>query len=158
MTDEVYDLVEEYEILEKKYRLPPFDSLAEEFDIEKISEKESSFLLREIRKTVTEKTYSYAHLLESFINPNPHPMFLFSLVKNVTLELKSQITEAYTELSQLQMKAIRLDLFYSEEKEAQFIKESYEIWQTLKRKIDQILQVLDKKEELKNEPMKNYYD
>lgn len=143
MEDE-YDILEEYDELEKKYGLPSFEILAEDFDIEKISEKESSFLLREIRKSIVEKTYSYLHLFENFLSPNSGSMFVYALIKNITPEIKVDVQRIYKELSKFQMTAIKLDLLYSEEKEAGFIKSSCAAWQKSKKEIYDIFKVLEK--------------
>ena len=44
------ELKKKYEKLQKQYSLPSFEKLNEEFDIEKIAENETDFLLREVRK------------------------------------------------------------------------------------------------------------
>lgn len=133
------NLKEEYEETRKKYKLPEFQKLAEDFDIERIIEKESSFLLRDIRKAIVEKLIGYSHFFENLINPASPPMFLFSIIKRLSSSDKEKIKEVYKEVAKLQIKALKIDTIYSEEKEVEFIKESFREWQKLKEKIDKIV-------------------
>ena len=75
-----FDLKKAYLDLQQDHTLPEFTKLAEDFDIEKIQDKETSFLLREIRRAINEKITAYIHLFENLINPNAPPMFIFSIL------------------------------------------------------------------------------
>lgn len=57
-------LKKQYEPLRKKYKLPSFDELNKEFEIEKIQEKETDFILREIRKGMGEKVGAFLRFLK----------------------------------------------------------------------------------------------
>jgi hypothetical protein len=62
------EIKERYEDLTKKYKLPPFNSLNNEFEISTIENKE--FLLREIRRKIDEKIELYVKLLEGILQPD----------------------------------------------------------------------------------------
>ena len=55
----------DYKVFQEKYSLPNFDELNEDFQIEKISESETDFILREVRKYVTDKFFNYLRFIES---------------------------------------------------------------------------------------------
>ncbi len=136
-------LQENYEELKRKYGLPDFESLAEDFDIEKVAEKESKFLLREIRRAVSEKITAYLHLFETFSNPSNAPMYIFSLLKMISD--KEEISNIYKRLAYFNLKNFKLDVLYDENKEADFIKEISKEWQDLKKRIGEIAELFEEK-------------
>jgi hypothetical protein len=138
------EIKQDYDNLKGKYNLPSFEQLAEDFDIEKICEKPSSFLLREIRRAISEKLIAYHHLFETLINPSSPPMFVFSVLKNTNDEDKKLLKEVYKKLSRSQISAMKLDTIYSEQAEADFIKSSFTTWQDLKVKIHNLMEKFDK--------------
>ncbi len=151
------DISIEYEELKKEFGLPNFDRLAEDFDIEKISEKETSFLMREIRRAINEKLSAYLHLFETLINPTSPPMFVFSLLKNVSLEDKEKIKEIYKKLSKLQVKVMKLDTNYSESGEAEFVNNSFGEWQEIKPEIMGLIEKFETGFEENGDSRKNGY-
>jgi len=137
---EQFDLEAEYLELSKKHNLPNFQQLCEDFDIEKISEKETSFLAREIRRTINEKISAYIHLFETLINPQSPPLFVFTILKNMSEKEKQQIQEFYKVLSKTQLQIMKLDTVYSEQKEIEFINASFKTWQEMKTKINKLFE------------------
>ncbi|MFH1452215.1 MAG: hypothetical protein ABIF88_03520 [archaeon] len=137
------DLNSEYESLRTKYGLPEFEKMAEDFDIEKISDKESSYLAREIRRTIHEKLSAYLHLFETLINPASSPMFVFSFLKSINGNNKEKIMEIYKKLSKLQLEVLKLDTIYNEETEIKFIKKTYEEWQEIKPAVYKLIQTFE---------------
>ena len=136
---------EEYEKL--SYELPPFKQIAEDFDIEKVFEKDSSFLLRDIRHAIVEKITAYSQLFETFQNPGSSPMFILSLLRNTNEKDKEEISEIYNKLAKIQVDSIKLDTVYSENNEAIFIKETFDSWQNMKMKILDFVQRLEQERE-----------
>jgi len=145
------------EFEEFEYDLPDFDGLMEDFDNEKVFEKESSFLLREIRKMIVEKLSAYLQLFETFMNPSSSPMFVYSVLRNISEDDREMIKDLYKRLSEYQLRAVRLDTVYNEEKEAKFILESFNDWQKLKHEVYGILERLEKGEDEKSESSKGAY-
>ncbi|MCK5321235.1 hypothetical protein KAJ38_01535 [Candidatus Pacearchaeota archaeon] len=144
MEDTDFDLTTAYSKLKQKYELPNFNELSENFDIEKTIDKESIFLIREIRRTINEKLSAYTHLFETLLNPTATPMFMFSILRGIDEDNKKKIKEVYKKLSKLQIKAIKLDTIYSEQAEVEFIKNSFNEWQDLKKTIYEIIEKFDK--------------
>ena len=140
MEDKDIDLEPLYNEQRQKYNLPSFKEITEDFDIEKIQEKESNFLLREIRRIINEKISAYLHLFETLINPTAPPMFVFSILRNVSAEDKELSKQIYKELSKTQIEIMKLDTIYSEEAEAKFINEIFNTWQKLKPTIYKLVE------------------
>ena len=143
MENEEFDFESAYNELKQKHDLPEFKRLAEDFDIEKISDKEPLFLIREIRRTINEKFSAYMHLFETLINPTAPPMFIFSVLRGIKEEDKESIKEIYKKLSKSQIKVMKLDTIYSEQGEIKFIKDAFTEWQDLKKTIYRIIENLD---------------
>ena len=159
MEEKEINLEEEYSKFKQKYDMPAFKELTEDFDIEKIQDKESSFLLREIRRTINEKTSAYLHLFENLINPNSPPIFIFSLIRNISTENKEMVKQLYNELSKSQIEVMKLDTIYSEESEAKFIKKVFNLWQEVKQKTYKLIESLESNmESTDTDSKKAYFD
>jgi hypothetical protein len=140
MENQEFNLEQEYNKLKKEHNLPEFTKLAEDFDIEKIQDKETTFLLREIRRAINEKISAYIQLFETLINPNAPPMFVFSILRNVSTKDKDTIKEIYKTLSKTQIEIMKLDTIYNEKQEANFISNTFNTWQELKPKIHKLIE------------------
>jgi len=140
-----------YEKLQKKYRLPSFQEMNEDFHIEKIAENETELLPSEIRRWIWEKFANYMRLLEGILNPVNASMFIFSIIKTLDSEDKKELSELYKGLMKEEVKIILLDLSFNEVKEAEFIKNSYEIWQKMKKQLAKIFEKIEKIQPSKTE-------
>ena len=155
--EEIKDLQEEYSNLKKKYNLPEFEKLCEDFDIERISEKERMFVLRDIRRVINEKIAAYINLFESLINPSSPPIFVFSILRGLSEDDKVVMKEVYKKLSKTQLTVMRLDIQYDESEEAKFISSSFETWQQIKPNVLNIIKTFEKNFEKDNETKKSTY-
>lgn len=151
-------LKSDYRKLQEKHNLPGFDELNEDFVIEKASESESELLIREIRKFIADKLANYLRFIETILNPVNAQMFVFSIIKSLGNEEKEKLTEIYKQLSKNEINLIVLDVRYDEKREAEFIKESFKMWQDIKKDLLEILGKVqanwDNKSEVKN---KDYF-
>lgn len=151
-------LKKDYEVLAKKHNLPSFEKLNEDFQIERISEYETDLILKEIRKFISEKFSTYLRFLENLLNPVNVPMFLFSMVKNLNASDKKKINEIYQKLAMSEVVILELDINYSEKKEIDFLKDSFKLWNDVKK--DLLILVDKMKENWDSKPEtngKNYF-
>ncbi|MCD4771167.1 hypothetical protein K8R30_01990 [archaeon] len=151
------DLKKEYELLKIKYSLPEFEAITQDFDIEKLYDKETLFLAREIRRIINEKITAYTHLFETLINPANPPIFVFQILKNVSTRDKEIMQFLYKTLSKIQLKTMKLDTTYSEKNEIDFINNTFEIWQDIKPKIYGLFESFEKNFENGNISKKQSY-
>ncbi len=135
------NLIKEYKKIQNKHGLPDFGKLNEDFQIEKIAEFKTMLLIREIRKFMADKFSNYLKFIEEILHPVSSQMFVFSIIKSLSSEEKTKLTEIYKKLVKIEVGLIELDLEFFEKKEADFIKETYILWQEIKK---EILCVLDK--------------
>jgi hypothetical protein len=154
-----YVLIEEYNKIREKYRsLPDFDSISEDFDIEKLFEKETDFILREARRIISEKVSAYMHFFEAIINPTSPPLFIFSVLKGIDKTNKIKIENIYKRLAKFQIESMKLDTIYSEEKEAAHIEYVFGQWQSLKKEIYGVIEMLEINiDDIKENKRSNYF-
>ncbi len=146
--DDCEELEKQYEQVRQKYSLPSFSELSEEFDIEKLCEKSSSFIIRDIRRAVFEKISAYLHFFETLSNPSSPPIFIFTILKNLEEKDRDKIKDLYKEFSKMQIRVMKLDTVYNEKNEAEFISTTFIDWQ---KKKHEILKLIEKFEEKLNQ-------
>jgi hypothetical protein len=151
-------LKKEYSEIQKKYSLPTFKELNDDFNIDKIAEIEAEYPIREIRRIIADKISNYLRFIESLLNPINVPMFVFSVVKSIKIEDKKRLGEIYKKLAKMEIELVKVEVSFYEEKEAEFIKKSYNLWQEIKKEISEIIEVIlknwDNKFDTSN---KNYF-
>jgi hypothetical protein len=135
-------LKENYSKLQLKYGLPDFDEFNKDFYIEKLSEVESDYLIRELRKFMIDKFSNYLRFIEAVLNPVNAQMFVFSVIKTLGNEEKEKLEKVYKKLSKKEVGVIELDLDFSEKKEAEFINDSFALWQDIKQTLLEVVQVI----------------
>jgi len=145
------ELKKDYENIQRKYDLPKFEELNKDFHIEKLAEIETDFLVREIRKFIADKFSNYLRFIEVLLHPVNAPMFVFSIIKSIGADEKKKLTDVYKKLVKIEVRLIELDIKFIEEKEIEFIKESYEIWQEIKKDMLEIVEVIKKNWDNKSE-------
>ena len=136
------ELKKEYAKLQKKYSLPSFEKLNEEFDIEKIAENETDFLLREVRKAIMDKVINYLRFIEMLLNPSNAPMFFLSLIKGLNSQDKRILERMYEKLGTLEIDVICLDCKYNEKDEADFIKKLTKEWKDISDEMIKLTEIL----------------
>ena len=146
-------LKEEYEKLREKHALPSFKEMNEDFEIEKLQERETEMLAKEIRRGMMEKNVAYLRFVEMFMNPQTAPMFFLALIKNMNHVDRKLLEEIYSKLGKFEIQSLQLDNEYNEKKEAEFIKKFFNEWQAIKEKFGSVLKILedswDKKQDRK---------
>lgn len=142
---------EKYSVFQGKYGLPEFSLMNEDFLIEKISDVDGEFFLKEVIKIVSEKLSNYFRIVESLLNPVNGPMFNYTIVKTLGPEEKKKLEEIYKKLSKLEIDLLELDIKHSEEKEASFLREVHSVWQEIKEDFLIVLDVVKKNWDAKKE-------
>lgn len=122
-------LKETYTKLQIKHSLPNFEQMNEDFGIDRIAEIKTEILIREVRKFMTEKFSNYLRFIEAILNPVNSPIFVFSVIKNLNNREKEILTEVYKKLAKFEIELLEIDLQFSEENEAEFIKRAFREWQ-----------------------------
>lgn len=150
-------LKKDYKKIQKKYALPDFEKLNQDFQIEKAAEVETDFLIREIRRFMAEKFSNYLRFIETILNPVNAPMFVFSIIKTLGIEEKKRLTEVYKKLAKIEISLIELDIEFSEIKDAKFVKDAYKIWQEVREDLLKTIYAIEKNWDNKFEVDKKGY-
>lgn len=154
---EKIDVKKEYEKVQAEFGWPNFEKFQEDFDVEKTSEKDDGIFVREIRRTVGDKITGYLHLFETLINPTSTPMFILSFLKGATEIQRKEIRSCHKELSRIQLKMLELDTIFDKKTEGKFIKETYDKWQPLKKRIYALIIEFEKEFEKDTESKEKSY-
>ena len=123
-----------------KYNLPEFFELNKVFEVEEVN-VETDFLLRNMRKVISEKIAGYMRFFEVVLNPSNAPMFFFNFIKKLNNQDKEILGNLYEKLGYIELELIKMDFDYHEEKEAEFIKKIYIIFEEI---TPNVLGILDK--------------
>lgn len=131
--------------LSEEHLLPIFSELNEEFQIERVAEIETDYIIREIRRAVSEKISNYLRVIETFLNPSGAPMFLLSAIKCFGVDEKENLSKIYNKLAKNEMALLRLDVQYNIEKEVKYLNDSHRLWGEVKVDFLKILDLIDSK-------------
>lgn len=121
-------LKEAYDGFLKKYKLPEFKFINENFEVESIDVHETDLLLKAIRKHITEKIFFTLRTLEMFMNAQNAPVFILKIMKHFSESEKDLIKALYKRIAQYEIEAFGLEAIYDEKKEADFIRGACEDW------------------------------
>lgn len=120
-------LKNEFKKFKDLYDLPEFDKLNELFDIEEI-DPDTDYFLRKIRRILSEKIAGYLRFVEVVLNPSSAPMFFFKHLKKLENEDRESLTKIHDLLGVFELRILKLDLDYSEDSEASFIKDCCDLF------------------------------
>lgn len=137
-------LKENYAVFEKRYSLPSFDELNREFSIEVLTETQTDFLIRGVRKILAEKVVFFSKFIEVILNPSEGgSLFIFSITKTLKQEDRQVLAGIYEKISKFEIESIKRDIDYSEEEEAVFVKKIHSFWDESKKPLLEILEIIN---------------
>ncbi len=149
-------LKKEYEKFAKKYNLPSFRDLNLDFEIDKF-DKETDFLLRAIRKLMMEKIVNSMTFLEMLVNPINAPRMYLPYIRSMSVEDKKMIDDAYSNLADLSILSLDLEIDSNEKTETDLIRKIYDKWKELKPGFIKILQNMKHPKNLNNNRKERSY-
>lgn len=121
-----------YSKIQSKFDLPSFEEMNRDFQIEKLADVETDFLIREVRKFVADKFINYLRFIDNILNPSNVPMFIFLITKSLNEEDKRILKDIYKILAKKEVDLIDVDIVFDENKEADFIQKGVEDWNRIK--------------------------
>ncbi len=144
-------MIEEYKKLAKKYTLPDFELLDEEFHI---SFPEEEPVLIHIRRQITEKVSIFSDFLEGIMHPDTSIAGLHE-ASSFDEEEMQEILDLYRVLKYLERESLHTALFDSEKNNAYYIVHACKLWQDYKTRLNKIL---TKAKDSWNKPLKKIQD
>lgn len=128
---ELKDFKVEYAKLQKKYSLPSFNDLNNDFEIDKL-DKDTDFLLRDIRKKMLEKIVNSIGFLEMLVNPMNAPRMYIPYIKSMTSEDKDLIDKMYGVFADISLMSLELEIEDTEKKEVELINHMVKTWNSFR--------------------------
>lgn len=116
--------------------LPEFNELDTIFEISAI--EKDSFLLRAIRRKMTDSMQQYITFLEGLLNPGTTVSALHES-RYLSEHDKKEIADLYTELMRLQRTALYAELSKNDKQDADFISALCKLWPSISKKIAVLL-------------------
>lgn len=142
MKDKDFDIKEAYEKISKKYSLPGFEKLDNEFEISFIDKE--AFLIRSIRRKMNEKVIFFCRIIEGVLFPQGASYISAVESKALTDEEKQNILEVYKKLMGYERRSLMLDTDSDDEKDARYIKSLYKEWPEFKKVVGEFVKKLEK--------------
>lgn len=128
---ELKELIKEYENFEKKYKLPKFDRLNEDFEIGKIDHN-NGLIVKTIRKVMMEKVINSLSFIEMLLNPVNAPKMYMQFIRAIDIKDKKNLDKIYNTLIVLSMASLEREMNYDEKAEASLIIDVEKRWNEVK--------------------------
>ena len=129
----VNEIEKEYNKLPKKYRLPKFKELNNEFEIGDL--ENTSFLLRNVLRKIAEKLEFYANLINDVMQPDTSSLSSMHETRFFTDEEKNDMYSLFKKLMKTYRSIIELVLDNDEKKQAEFLNKFFKDWMSIKKEI-----------------------
>ena len=128
---EVEEIKKEYGKFEKKFKLPSFSVLNDNFEVGKI-ENDGGSLLRAVRKTMVEKVVNSMSFLDMLLNPLQAPRMYHVFIRAMSIEDKKTIDKIYGMLAEISVASLEREIDYDEKAEAELIIKINQAWEKAK--------------------------
>jgi hypothetical protein len=129
-----------YEELQKKYKLPSYNEMDNEFEIACIEDSEK-FLLRNIRRKIAEKLEAYNKVIEAILMPESNLTSLYEY-QIFSDEEKRKLYLFYKKFMYFDRMSIETSVDEDDKKTSEFINEFWKEWPAMKKKISEIVRNL----------------
>lgn len=126
-----------YNDLQKRYNLPEYSILNQEFDIEDINE-ESELILQKIRLKINEKIDFYSSLFENILQPDSSLADLYE-AHYIEDSTKNSAYSIYKKLVKILRKSSLVSLNNIDNENVEFINETIKEWLNIKPEIEKHL-------------------
>jgi len=127
---------EDYEEIRKKFSLPNFEDLDNEFEIRKIDE--DGFILREVKRAIIARLQNLAHFFLPVLNPQPHDVHSLVEMGIFNKKEKEKLFKFYKKILYLIHKGVMMNL-KTDKDTANFIKDVWKDWPALKAECEKYM-------------------
>jgi len=132
------NIKEEYKKL--KYKLPKFEDINNEFELDFIKDK--PFLLRQIRRRMNEKVIFFCRIIEGILYPTQQHIINVTEVKNFSEEKKKEVHKIYKGLMQYERQSLLLDVTPNNKDDVKFINDVFNFWKKTKKQMEEIVKLM----------------
>ena len=154
MPKEEFNLKKEYESISKKYKLPDFEALNNEFEF---NIEKSNFLLRNIRRRMFDKMSWFLRIVENIIFPSQSHLLAYE-GSFFDEEKRKELTTLHKKMMVFDRLALLLDTNPNDAEDEGYIKKLYKEWPSLKKSMLEIISIIKKswESDLKEEDEKYF--
>lgn len=135
------ELQQEYESLRKKYSLPEFEFLDQEFEIRAIELNRSGILIKAVLRVITSKLNLFMNYLEPVVSAPPQSLHSLIEMRNLSDSDRNAMFEFYKEISILLHENLKIELMPEKDIAAQ-IKKVSKYWPEIKEKEIEFLEII----------------
>ena len=145
-----------YQSYQEKYKLPLFDQLCEQFELEKI-EAQPLCLLRTVRKHMMEKLINTLNFCDMLLNPGQAPRMYHAFLKVQTKEDSERIEQMYKAFASISLDCLALEKEYNETQEATMILRIAAVWNEQKENFSQLMYAIANPKKAEARKEKSYF-
>ncbi|MDP7263561.1 MAG: hypothetical protein QGI38_03480 [Candidatus Woesearchaeota archaeon] len=127
------DIEKEYSNLSKKYKLPKFREIDNEFEISTL--ENPSFLTKNILRRIAEKLEFYIEVIGSLVHPDASSLSNMYEVRYFSDDEKNEIYRLFKKLMKINRSMIKAVLEGDEKKEADFLNNFFIEWLDIKKEL-----------------------
>ena len=127
------DIEKQYNELRKKFKLPEFKDLDNEFEISDL--EETNFLLKAIIRRIAERFDFYTTMLEEVLQPDTSNLYAMHETRFFDENEKKQMYDLYSRLMNFNRQSIEVTLENNEKNAVDFINSIFNEWNGLKQEL-----------------------
>lgn len=127
------DIEKQYNELRKKFKLPEYKDLDDEFEISDL--EKTNFLLRAIIRRIAERFDFYTTMLEEVLQPDTSNLYAMHETRFFDENEKKRMYDLYSRLMNFNRQSIEVTLEHNEKNEVGFINSVFNEWNQLKQEL-----------------------
>ena len=127
------DIEKQYNELRKKFKLPEFKDLDNEFEISDL--EETNFLLKAIIRRIAERFDFYTTMLEEVLQPDTSNLYAMHETRFFDENEKKRMYDLYSRLMNFNRQFIEVTLENNEKNAVDFINSIFNEWNGLKQEL-----------------------
>lgn len=127
------EIEKQYNELRKKFKLPEFKGIDNEFEISDL--EETNFLLRAIIRRIAERLDFYSTMIEEILQPDTSNLYAMHETRFLDEDEKKQMYDLYSKLMNFNRQSIEASLEHNEKNDVDFINNLFNEWKELKKEL-----------------------
>ena len=129
----VNEIEKEYSKLSKKYKLPKFKAIDDEFEISSLDNEK--FLIKNILRSISEKLEFYIEVIGSLVHPDGSSISSMYEIRFFTEDEKNGMYNLFKRLMKTDRNVIELVLKNDEKEQVDFLNKFFSDWLNLKKEL-----------------------
>ena len=127
----VNEIEKEYNKLSKKFKLPKFKEIDQEFEISNLENER--FLLRDILRRVLERLEFYTEIIGNLVHPDASSLSSMYEIRYLSEDEKNDMYDTFKKMMKAHRSIIEVLLNNDEKQQAKFLNDVIKEWMELKK-------------------------